>query len=724
MFRRFICMVTLTLVLGIAGNTLADLIDHWRLDEGSGETAINSVAGGVDGTINGATWANEPPHGVVLSFDGVDDVVTMVGYKAITGGASRSMCLWFKTDGAGTGPNGRGLIGWGTPQGAGVRWELAINMQGDPRVPGALRINASSGTRTCQTVVTDSQWHHVAVTLHDDGSPTSEEMYVYLDGVEESYSQTNAGVAINTGSDADVRIGNGVRENQNGFFSGLIDDVRIYDHALTEAEILAIMAGGTGGYPFALSPDPADGALIEATWASLSWSAGDFAVSHDLYIGDSFDDVNDGAEATFVGNLGKTSQVVGFPGFPVPEGLQPGTTYYWRVDEVNDADPNSPWKGDIWSFSIPPKTAYNPDPADGAQFVDPNGIFTWTGGYGSKLHTVYLGDNYDEVYNAGGGVPMGTSSYDPGTLDREKVLYWRVDEFDGAETYKGDVWSFTTPGAVGNPQPANGIVDVQMTETLSWTAADNAASHELYFGTEADAVNNATTASPEYIGPRALGGESYDPGRLAWDSSYAWRVDEVYATGTVKGLVWTFATADFILVDDFESYNDIDPPDPNSNRIFDKWIDGYGTTTNGALVGNDLPPYAETTIVHGGAQSMVYRYDNAGKTSEATLTLVYPSDWTEEGVTGLSLWFRGASANAADRMFVALNGESTVYHDDLNATQMTGWNHWVIDLQAFAGVDLSNVNTIAVGFGTKGAPAAGGAGTMYVDDIRLIRIVD
>jgi len=601
MFRRFICLVTLILVLGITGNSLADLIDHWRLDEGSGDTAINSVAGGVDGTINGATWASEPPRGVVLSFDGVDDVVTMVGYKGITGGASRSMCLWFKTDGAGTGPNGRGLLGWGTPAGPGVRWELAINMQGDPRVPGALRINASSGTRTCQTVVTDSEWHHVAVTLDDDGSPTSEEMYVFLDGVEETYSQTNAGTAIDTGSDADVRIGNGVREEQNGFFSGLIDDVRIYDHALTETEILAAMAGGTGGYPFALSPDPADGALLEATWASLRWSAGDYAVSHDLYVGDSFDDVNNGAEGTFAGNLGKTSQVVGFPGFPIPDGLQAGTSYYWRVDEVNDADPNSPWKGDVWSFSIPPKTAYNPDPADGAQFVDTNASFTWTGGYGSKLHTVYLGDNYDDVNNAAGGMPMGMTSYDPATLEREKVLYWRVDEFDGAETYRGDIWSFTTPGAVGNPQPANGAADVQVIETLSWTAADNATSHELYFGTDADVVNNATTASPEYIGPKAIGAESYDPGGLAWDSSYAWRVDEVYPDKTVKGLVWTFATADFILVEDFESYNDIDPPDPNSNRIFDRWIDGYGTTTNGALVGNDMPPYAEQTVVHGGA---------------------------------------------------------------------------------------------------------------------------
>jgi len=264
-------------------------------------------------------------------------------------------------------------------------------------------------------------------------------------------------------------------------------------------------------------------------------------------------------------------------------------------------------------------------------------------------------------------------------------------------------------------------VDVQMNATLSWTAAETAASHQLYFGTDADAVGSATTASPEYVGPKALGAESHDPGGLAWDSSYAWRVDEVYPDKTVKGLVWTFASADFIAVDDFEAYNDIDPPDAASNRVFDKWIDGFGTTTNGALVGNDLPPYAEQTIVHGGTQSMPYLYDNNLKTSEATLTLVYPRDWTAEGVTKFILWFRGSSGNSAERMFVAAGGTAVVYHDDPAATQITEWTEWVIDLQAFAGVDLTNVSNLTIGFGTKGSPAAGGSGQMYFDDIRLNR---
>jgi len=471
----------------------------------------------------------------------------------------------------------------------------------------------------------------------------------------------------------------------------------------------------------ATRPDPKDGSMIADTWVNLAWAPGEFAVSHDVYLSDNFDGVNDGTEAAFRGNQGSTTFIAGFAGFPFPDGLVPGTTYYWRVDEVNDADPNSPWKGSVWSFSIPPKTAYNPDPADGAGFVDPNATFSWTGGFGAKLHAIYIGTNFDDVDNAAGGAPMGSASYSPGPLESEKVYYWRVDEFDPPFTHKGDIWSFTTPGAVGYPQPANGETDVQKTATLSWAAADNATSHELYFGTDTYAVKNATTASPEYVGPKALGDESFDPGGLEWDSSYAWRVDEVYPTETVKGIAWSFTTADFILVDDFESYNDVDPPDPNSNRIFDIWIDGFGTTTNGALVGNDLPPYAEQTTVHGGVQSMPYLYDNANRTSEATLTLVYPRDWTEERVTKLSLWFRGNSSNAADRMFVALNSTATAYHDEPAATRLPGWNEWVIDLAAF-GVDLTDVNSITIGVGTKNAPApAGGAGTMYFDDIRLIR---
>ncbi|MFC1636858.1 hypothetical protein ACFL5Z_18700, partial [Planctomycetota bacterium] len=473
-------------------------------------------------------------------------------------------------------------------------------------------------------------------------------------------------------------------------------------------------------------PNPADGALITQTWQTLSWTPGEFAVSHDVYLGDSYDDVLNGSGDTFRGNQVATFATAGFPGFPYPEGLVPGTTYYWRIDAINEADPNSPWTGDVWSFSVAPRTAYNPDPADGAEFVDLNTQLSWTAGMGAKIHTVYFGEDFDEVNNATGGATTGTTSYSPGPLEREKVYYWRVDEFDGAETYKGDVWIFTTPGAVGNPQPVNDAVNVPMTTLLSWTPADNAASHEVYLGLDKETVRNAGAGSPEHKGSAALGSESYDPGKLLRHTTYYWRVDEVYPANTVKGPIWSFTTSDSIIVENFESYTD---NDADGEAIWQTWVDGFGIPDNGAQVGYLLPPYAEQRIVHDGSQSMPLLYVNeAGVTnSEASLTLTATRDWTEESVGQLSLWFRGNSDNAAEPLYVAVSNAAgapaIVANEDANAAQSRAWNQWVIPLQAFAdlGINLTNVDKIAIGLGSKGGAGVGGTGKMYIDDIALFR---
>ncbi len=479
------------------------------------------------------------------------------------------------------------------------------------------------------------------------------------------------------------------------------------------------------------APVPADGAFLEDTWGNFSWTPGNYAVSHDVYFGENFNDVNDGAEGTFRGNQAATFFVAGFPGFPYPDGLVPGTTYYWRIDDVNDLDPNSPWKGDVWSFSIPPKTAYNPVPAEGAESIGLNVELSWMPGFGAKLHYVYFGDNFDDVNNAAGGLPLGTETYTPGTLILAKTYYWRVDEFDVFETHKGNVWSFTTQGAVGSPDPANGAVDVKQTQILSWSPGAYAASHQVYFGDDQDAVRNADTGSPEYKGTGDLGAESYEPGKLLLNTTYYWRIDEannVNPDSPWTGSLWSFTTANFLIVDDFEDY------DSGDNQIWYSWEDGLGYGTpgtqpyspgngTGSAVGDENTlSYTEETIVHGGNQAMPFWYDNSIlRYSEVEKTLTYPRDWTENGISTLSIWFRGDSANAAETLYVALNGSAVVYHDNPNAAQITTWTEWTVDLQGFAdqGVNLANVNTIALGLGNKKNPVAGGSGTMYFDDIRL-----
>ena len=117
------------------------------------------------------------------------------------------------------------------------------------------------------------------------------------------------------------------------------------------------------------NPEPPDGAIHGDTWVTISWSPGLHAASHDVYIGEDFNDVNNGMWDTFMGNELDTLRIIGFPG---TIGLNPGTIYYWRIDEVNDLHPDSPWKGNIWSFSIPSEIAHDPNPHDGAKFIDPN----------------------------------------------------------------------------------------------------------------------------------------------------------------------------------------------------------------------------------------------------------------------------------------------------------------------------------------------------------------
>jgi hypothetical protein len=89
----------------------------------------------------------------------------------------------------------------------------------------------------------------------------------------------------------------------------------------------------------------------------------------------------------------------------------------------------------------------------------------------------------------------------------------------------------------------------------------------------------------------------------------------------------------------------------------------------------------------------------------------------------LSIWFRGDASNAAETLYVVLNGSAVVSHDNPDAALIDEWTEWTIDLQVFAdqGVNLTNVNTIGLGLGNRNNPVAGGSGTMYFDDIRLYR---
>ena len=284
------------------------------------------------------------------------------------------------------------------------------------------------------------------------------------------------------------------------------------------------------------------------------------------------------------------------------------------------------------------------------------------------------------------------------------------------------------------------VVDIEGISRLSWKSGDNAIEHDVYLGTNAQLVAHATPEDTTGLYRSRQSGTDYTPDDLQMGQTYYWRIDEIKNDGSVsEGYVWYFTVAAYLIVDDFESYNDIDPPDPESHTIFgSSWLDGYLTpTTNGALVGYDPaqppsdPSYMEQTIVYDGSQSLPFSYDNSSaRYSEATLPLNDLTNWTLHNVTTLGIAVHGrvssddpAIGNDPEKIYVVVEdttGKTGIanHPDNPDATTFAEWTEWLIDLAEIAaqGVDLSRVKTLTIRIGDKSAP---GTGLIYIDGIRL-----
>jgi len=124
--------------------------------------------------------------------------------------------------------------------------------------------------------------------------------------------------------------------------------------------------------------------------------------------------------------------------------------------------------------------------------------------------------------------------------------------------------------------------------TLGWRTGRQAAEHNVYLSTDEQSVTDGT--APVDVVTEAR----YSPSHLDLGATYYWRVDEVNVaeTHTIwQGDVWDFTTQEYIVVDDFEAYNDLNPDDPESNRIFLTWTGGDADPANGSQVGHDTFPF-------------------------------------------------------------------------------------------------------------------------------------
>ena len=286
---------------------------------------------------------------------------------------------------------------------------------------------------------------------------------------------------------------------------------------------------------------PANGVTDVALDVLLYWVSDENIVTHEVYFGEDNPPpfVRKQYESTFD-----------------PGALAPNTQYYWRIDDIDNL--LNRITGHQWAFCTGPQPsyAYNPSPIDGTDNVEFGAILTWNPGLNAIAHNVYLGADYNNVYDATIESPLGvlvsvgqdSNSYYPGRLEFNQTYYWRIDEINNQDVITaGNVWMFVTgsqPVQAYNPFPANKAVNVELDTSLSWSAGVNAVSHDVYLGTNFNDVNDATSTNP--LGVLISEGQdanSYDPNFLRYNRIYYWRIDEVNGQGNkTTGDIWVFTT--------------------------------------------------------------------------------------------------------------------------------------------------------------------------------------
>jgi hypothetical protein len=757
--RRSLLLVLLLVLLApsMAG---AKIVGWWKLDDGAGTTAVDSSGNKYNGTIVGTPQWVAGQLGGALKLSGSSNYVNCGVIPIATNGTGAiSVCFWVNRAASGdhkfcSNRQGNNAAGGGfTCAVYQDRMEMDLS-------DASTRVLSRDATRP--TIPGVNIWVHLA-WVYDDAANT---LKLYVNGTLTVTATVTQSVGLSTqffrlGSDS---------PNAGYYPNATIDDFRLYDHALTEAEITGAMKGMGPGYGQAGSASPADKATDVIREVTLGWTAGKFAKTHDVYFGTAFADVNDASRTSPKGVLvgqgqADTTYNAGR--------LEFGKTYFWRVDEVNAPPDSTIYKGTTWQFTVEPysyavlgkaitataSSVSTPDMGpqktiDGSGMIgDQHGTSStdmWLSAKAGaeatwiqyafdkpyKLHQMlvwnsnqliesFLGFGAKGVmieYSVDGNTWKTLGDFEfaraPGaanyaantTVDFAGAMAQYVkltfkSNWGGVVTQYGlsEVRFLQVPVAAREPSPAPGAANVAPEARLNWRAGREAGAHQVFLGTDPNNLPLAATVqTPSYDADLNLG------------QSYYWKIVEVNEAkdpATWPSDVWSFATVPFFVVDDFESYTD---SMEENQAIFQVWVDGYGTTTNGAVVGNSQAPFAETTIIQGGKQAMPLAYANSGGPTYSETERVFdpPQDWTKHGYQTLALSFYG-DPNNTGQLYFKINSTKILYNGKTEDLKRTQWQPWNIDL-ATSGADLKSVKKIAIG-----VDGAGASGILRFDNICL-----
>ncbi len=751
MFTRPFLMLVCLVILGPVGSapaTQEDLALYWPFNEGQGTVARDRSGNGNDGVIEGGALWVPGALGTALQFNGSDALVR--GPHIPFNSRSFTHALWV---------NPSLLAG---DQSVFSQYQASSANQGlHYRIStgGSVRMGFYSNDLDLPagTVQADT-WYHL--TFWYDFETQNRRVYVNGELAGEGPAAPYLGTA------GDTLVGTFWRPDRADrvpeWFNGMIDDVQVHGRALADDEIQEIMLGLTDP-ALAGEPSPEDDSIDVPRDVTLSWTAGEQAATHDVYFGTAFEDVNDVGRTDPKGVL--VSQDHTATRYTPTGLLDFSMTYYWRIDEVGAAPENTIHKGDVWSFTTEPfayplaniiatSNGISDEISTPQRTVDGSGLDA------DDQHSVHNADmwlaeppddrplyiqyEFDRLYklheilvwnyNVEFELLLGLGLKDVTIETSEDGADWAVlgevqlNQATARATYAANTtvdlqgvaaryvrltvnsaWGMMgqyglsevrflyIPAQAREPQPADGTVNVSVDAALAWRAGRDAISYEVYLGTDPEALALA----------EAVGTNRYDPGPLNLATTYYWLVNAIQEAESWNGAVWSFATQEYLVVEDFESYNnDVEA----GTTIFDTWLDGWVNDT-GSTVGHLNSPFAERTIVHSGRQSMPLFYDNTTTAvSEADYTL--SQDWSLYGIKSLSLYFHGAEGNAG-QLYVKINNTKIAYDGPAVNLALPSWQLWSIDLSQAGNV--SDVRSLTIGIEGTGAK-----GVVYIDDIQLV----
>ncbi len=381
--------------------------------------------------------------------------------------------------------------------------------------------------------------------------------------------------------------------------------------------------------------------------------------------------------------------------------------------------------------------------SDSISLVDannPNGEFNLRypqhislGPDGSILISTRFASSLDEDWEGGGDIQGGDLLQIVWDSENQRGLVTLLYEHAGR--LSGAVYVPIDKTKAQYPFPVNEAEEAARESNLGWTPGIYADKHNVYLGNDFNDVNQASVADPRGV----LASQNLDevtfapPNPLEYGATYYWRIDDVNEADPIsprKGDVWSFTVRNYTVIEDFESYSDLDPDQEGSRRIYLIWIDGFDNpSVNGSTMGYPEPSFAndehfvETDIVHSGLQSAPIFYDNtvAGY-SEVTVSiddLSVGRDWAADAYERLSLWIYGDQGNSAtEQIYLKVNDTKAAYDGDLTQAE---WREWSIDPAVFD-QEFGNVTSLSIGFDIIGA--TGGSGIVLFDDIRLYKPVE